>query len=170
MRTCYCNGVTSDLTGPAAVARPSANVGPSVWPGARPWAGLGAGPETSAGPRAGLWAEPGTGAGTEPRAGAGRWPGLSRCNVSHVWRIKNVTLVTSRAPAQRQRPHLGPRLNVNGRISGPGATAAAAPRAPAQRRRPHLYSKRKRPRRTSRRGRTNRPVLQSAAIEDYSSL
>lgn len=171
MRTCYCNGVTSDPTGSAAVARPSANVGPSVWPGARPWAGLGAGPETSAGPRAS--AGPGAGAGSGLSAGPGRsWAGAgpSRCNVSHVWRIKNVTLVTSRAPAQRQRPHLGPRLNVNGRISGPGATAAAAPRAPAQRRRPHLYSKRKRPRRTSRRGRTNRPVLQSAAIEDYSSL
>lgn len=125
MRTCYCNGVTSDLTGPAAVARPSANVGPSVWPGARPWAGLGAGPETSAGPRAGLWAEPGTGAGTEPRAGAGRWPGLSRCNVSHVWRIKNVTSVISRALAQRRRPHLGPRLNGDGRISTQNKSAPA---------------------------------------------
>lgn len=147
MRTCYCNGVTSDPPGPAAVARPGLGAGPGVRSGAGPRAELGAG----AGP-----------GGARGRGGRtrGRGPlGLSRCNVSHVWTIKNVTSVISRAPAQRQRPHLGPRRNGDGRISGP-----------VQRRRLHLRSKRKRPRRTSRRGRTNRSVLQSAAIEDYSSL
>lgn len=110
MRTCYCNGVTSDPPGPAAVAGP----------------GLGAGPGRPV--RRG--AEGGAGGGR--RAGGrtrGRGPfGLSRCNVSHVWTIKNVTSVISRAPAQRQRPHLGPRRNGDGRISDPGATATVASR------------------------------------------
>lgn len=162
MRTCYCNGVTSDPPGPAAVARPGLGAGPGVRSGAGPRAELGAG----AGPRGRT---------------RGRGPlGLSRCNVSHVWTIKNVTSVISRAPAQRQRPHLGPRRNGDGRISGPAQRRRPhlGPRrngdgrisGPVQRRRLHLRSKRKRPRRTSRRGRTNRSVLQSAAIEDYSSL
>lgn len=148
MRTCYCNGVTSDPPSPAAVAGPGLGAGPGVQSGAGP------GVQSGAGPRAELGRAQGRG------RTRGRGPfGLSRCNVSHVWRVKNVTSVISRAPAQRRRPHLGPRRNGDGRISGP-----------VQRRRLHLRSKRKRPRRTSRRGRTNRSVLQSAAIEDYSSL
>lgn len=110
MRTCYCNGVTSDPPGPAAVAGP--------------WAGTGPGVQSGAGPRAELGRAQGRGGRTR-----GRGPfGLSRCNVSHVWRIKNVTSVISRAPAQRQRPHLEPRRNGDGRISGPGATATVASR------------------------------------------
>lgn len=110
MRTCYCNGVTSDPPSPAAVAGPGLGAGPGVRSGAGPRAELGAG----AGP------------GGRTR---GRGPfGLSRCNVSHVWTIKNVTSVISRAPAQRQRPHLGPRRNGDGRISDPGATATVASR------------------------------------------
>lgn len=109
MRTCYCNGVTSDPPSPAAVAGPGLGAGPGV--------------RSGAGPKA----EPGRAQGRGGRT-RGRGPfDLSRCNVSHVWTIKNVTSVISRAPAQWQRPHLGPRLN-----------GAAASRAPAQRQRPHL--------------------------------
>ena len=98
MRTCYCDGVMSDPIGPAAIARPGVRSG--------------AGPGTSAGP--------------EDERRAGGWPDLSRCNVSHVWRIKNVTSVISRDPAQRWQPHLGPWLDGGSRISGPGATASDA--------------------------------------------
>ena len=66
----------------------------------------------------------GRGAGDE--RGAGGWPDLSRCNVSHVWRIKNVTSVISRAPARQRRTHLGPWLDGGSRISGPGSTASDA--------------------------------------------
>lgn len=110
MRTCYCNGVTSDPPGPAAVAGP----------------GLGAGPGRPVRRGAG-----GQGPGWAQGRGRARGRGpfdLSRCNVSHVWTIKNVTSVISRAPAQRQRPHLGPRRNGDGRISDPGATATVASR------------------------------------------
>ena len=97
MRTCYCDGVTSDPTGPEAVARPGARSG--------------AGPGTSAGP--------------EDERRAGGWPGLSRCNVSHVWTIKNVTSVISRAPARQRRTHLGTRRNGVGRISVQNESAPA---------------------------------------------
>ena len=109
MRTCYCNGVTSDPPGPAAVVGPGLGAGPGVRSGVGPRAelGAGAGPGASTGPGAG----PG-GASTGPRPFD-----LSRCNVSHVWTIKNVTSVISRAPAQRC-----------GRISDPGATATVASR------------------------------------------
>lgn len=147
MRTCYCNGVTSDPPSPAAVAGPGLGAGPGVRSGAGP--GMGTGPGASTG------------------SGAVR-PLEMQCksrldhqkrDFGYISGPGSTAAAASRAPAQRRRPHLGPRRNGDGRISGP-----------VQRRRPHLRSKRKRPRRTSRRGRTNRPVLQSAAIEDYSSL
>lgn len=106
MRTCYCNGVTSDPPSPAAVAGPGLGAGPGVQSGAGP------GVQSGAGPRAELGRAQGRGASTGP----GPF-GLSRCNVSHVWTIKNVTSVISRAPAQRR-----------GRISDPGATATVASR------------------------------------------
>lgn len=147
MRTCYCNGVTSDPPGPAAVAGPGLGAGPGVRSGAGP--GMGTGPGASTG------------------SGAVR-PLEMQCksrldhqkrDFGYISGPGSTAAAASRAPAQRRRPHLGPRHNGDGRISGP-----------IQRRRSHLRSKRKRPRRTSRRGRTNRSVLQSAAIEDYSSL
>ena len=167
MRTCYCNGVTSDPPGPAAVAGPWAGTGPGVQSGAGPRTELGAG----AGP--GMSMEPGAGpgldgAGGEHGAGAGRKAGdehgaeavrpLEMQRKSRLDHQKRDFGYIS-SPGSTARPHLGPRRNGDGRISGP-----------VQRRRLHLRSKRKRPRRTSRRGRTNRSVLQSAAIEDYSSL
>ena len=74
MRTCYCNGVTSDPPSPAAVAGPWAGTEPGVQSGAGPRAELGAG----AGP--GMSMEPGAGpgldgAGGEHGAGAGRKAG-----------------------------------------------------------------------------------------------
>lgn len=153
MRTCYCNGVTSDPPGPAAVARPGLGAGPGVRSGAGP--GMGTGPGASTGP--GLGAGPGAVRPLEMQRKS-RLDHQKR-DFGYISGPSPTAAAASRAPVQRRRPHLGPRLN-----------GAAASRAPAQRRRLHLRSKRKRPRRTSRRGRTNRSVLQSAAIEDYSSL
>lgn len=69
MRTCYCNGVTSDPPGPAAVARPGLGAGPGVRSGAGPGAELGAG----AGP--GMSMEPGAGPGLGAGPGANTRPG-----------------------------------------------------------------------------------------------
>ncbi len=202
MRTCYCNGVTSDPPSPAAVAGPGMGTGPgastgsgavrplemqcksrldhqnrdfgfmsgpgatrlkSVYPSCRfgmsihlytkIWANMRTcycNGVTSDPPSPAAVAGPGLGAGPGVRSGAG--PGAVR-------------------PLEMQRKsRLDHQKRDFGYISGPSPTAAAASRAPVQRRRLHLRSKRKRPRRTSRRGRTNRSVLQSAAIEDYSSL
>ena len=149
MRTCYCNGVTSDPPGPAAVAGSGGRRDGRPVGGAGPGMGTGAGAST--GPGEGL-----DRAGGEHGTGAVRPLEMQRkSRLDHQKR--DFGYISS--PGSTARPHLGPRRNGDGRISGP-----------VQRRRLHLRSKRHRPRLTSRRGRTNRSVLQSAAIEDYSSL
>lgn len=104
MRTCYCNGVTSDPPSPAAVAGPGLGAGPGV--------------RSGAGPRAELGRAQGRGAGAGPGASTGR--GAVRplemqrkSRLDHQKRDFGI----SRAPAQRC-----------GRISDPGATATVASR------------------------------------------
>ena len=113
MRTCYCNGVTSDPPGPAAVAGPGPGVRSSAGPG------MGTGPGASTGPgRA-------QGRGGEHGAGAVRPLEMQRkSRLDHQKRDFGyisgpdaTPTVASRAPAQRC-----------GRISDPGATATVASR------------------------------------------
>ena len=93
MRTCYCNGVTSDPPGPAAVARP------------------------------GLGAEPGAVRPLEMQRKS-RLAHQKR-DFGYISGPSPTAAAASRAPVQRRRPHLEPRLNGSGRISDPGATATA---------------------------------------------
>ena len=157
MRTCYCNGVTSDPPGPAAVAGP----------------GLGAGPGASTGPGAVRPLEiqrksrldhqkRDFGISRAPAQRCGRFSspsptprpleiqrksrldhqkrdfGISRAPAQRCGRFSSPspTAAASRAPAQRRRSHLGSGptataaspLKHGGGISGPGATATVASR------------------------------------------
>ena len=125
MRTCYCNGVTSNPTGPAAFTRPGAGAGP---PGVRSSAGgaqgrtsgwvrsRGAGPEASA----------------EPGAGAARSLELQRkSRLAHQKRDfgyisgpGSTAAAASRAPAHRRRPRLCSNKSAPAEHLGGGAQIA----------------------------------------------
>ena len=105
MRTCYCNGVTSDPPSPAAVAGPGLGAGPGVRSGAGP--GMGTGPGAS------------TGSGAVRPLEMQRKSRLDhqKRDFGYISGPGSTAAAASRAPAQRC-----------GRISDPGATATVASR------------------------------------------
>lgn len=129
MRTCYCNGVTSDPPSPAAVAGPWAGTEPGVQSGAGPRAELGAG----AGP--GMSMEPGAGPGLDGAGGEhGAEAGRKAGDEHGAEDVRPLEMQRKSRLAHQKRDF--------GYISGPSPTAAAASRAPVQRRRPHLGPRR----------------------------
>lgn len=131
MRTCYCNGVTSDPPGPAAVAGPGLGAGPGVRSGAGP--DMGTGPGLGAGPGANTG--PGLGAGPGANTGPGAVRPLEMQRKSRLDHQKRdfgyisspgaTATTASRAPAQRRRPYLGLRRNGGGRITAQNESAPA---------------------------------------------